>query len=225
MRLFQMHGQVFACLLLAICVAPAWGDDATPDIEQGAASPEAAVEAFLGALKKQDRKAYEAVVVQSDLAGSVFEFTVAANGFKQRMIEAYGEVGWRKFQSEEGARIRLNYNDPKFEKLEFVKEADKARAQIPGDDSELLQVVRKDGRWYVDLEASLGLESEEGSIPADGMAKALAKMTKTIVTYEAKIGDDMTVEQLDKEMGAAFFAALLSAGAKPGVRIKVNPKK
>lgn len=191
--------------------------------EPGADSPEAAAEQFVEALKKKDRKAYSSVVVSSKLGDSLFDFAVAGDRFKQKMIKAYGDVGWRKFQDSEGANIKLSYNEMKLDELEFNIEGDTATGRLSKEDGEPLKLVRQKGRWQVDLEKSFasGAPGAEG-MSANSFAEALAKMAKIIREHEDKIGDDTSVDELDKQMGAAFLGALMSAGAKPTVTVEVK---
>jgi hypothetical protein len=41
-------------------------------------------------------------------------------------------------------------------------------------------------------------------------------------SVEARVGDGIDVDQLDKEMGADFLAALVGAGANPKISIQVK---
>jgi hypothetical protein len=175
----------------------------------------------VAALKNKDRQAYDSVVVPSGFADSLFEFAVAAERFKKKMIEAQGEVGWRNFQDSEGARITLAYHDLIMEQIKFETDGDTAKGRTPEGD-EALHMVRKNGRWHFDLEASYSADPTNAGMTAQSFSEALGKMAKIIREYETKIGDT-TVDELDKEMGEAFFAALLSAGAKPKVTIHPSP--
>ena len=184
-------------------------------------SPEAVAGQFVAALKKPDRKAYDAAVESSGLADVLFDFAIAAEAFKTKMLKAYGEEGWRNFQDSEGARITLRYNDANLEQLKFAIDGDVATATLPEGGGSLL-MTRKDGRWKVDLEKSIEADAKEGDMNAKSLTEAFKGMVKTIREYEGKIGEGTTVDQLDKDMGAAFFAALLSAGAKPKVSVQVK---
>lgn len=189
--------------------------------EQGAETPDAAARQFVEALKERDRKAYAAVMLPGALADNVFEFAVAAERFKEKMIKAYGEVGWKNFQDSEGARITLAYNEMNLDDLEFKTEGDRATGSLP-EDGEVLHVARKEGRWFIDLDATFDANGKEGGMTAKSFGKALAGMTEAIRDGEKKIGEGTTVDQLDKEMGAAFLATLVSAGAKPKVSIQAK---
>jgi hypothetical protein len=184
-------------------------------------SPEAAVKQWFAALKKNDRRAYDSVVVSSGLANNLFDFAVAAESFKAKMIKAYGEVGWRNFQDAEGARITLAYHDMNVEQLKFDVEGDTAKGSL-ADGEKLLHMIRKKGRWQVDLETSFDSELKKGGMTAKSFGEAMGKMVKIIRDNESKIGGDITVDQLDKEMGAAFFAALAAAGAEPTISLRQN---
>ena len=187
-------------------------------------TPEGAARQFLEALAEQDKQAYEASTVQGDLAKNVFRFATAAESFKKKMLAAYGEVGWKNFQDDGGARIRLSYNDLKVSDLEFETEGDTAKASSAEDDEIVLRLVRKDGIWLVDLEKSLESQTQNGGLTSKSLGEAFGSMAKTMQTYEAKIGEGTTVDELDKAMGAEFLSALLEAGAKPKISVSVTPK-
>ena len=217
--MYRTHlSAAFVVVLLAVAALP-WGSIARG--EPNADTPKAAAEQFLEALKKKDRKAYSAVVVSGDLAKHLFDFAVAAERFKEKMIKAYGEVGWRNFQDSEGANIKLSYNEMKLDQIEFEVEGDTAKGRTSKDDNEPLHMVRQNGRWQVDLDASFTSGTPKG-MTAESFAKAMGQMAKIIGEYEDKIGDDTSVDELDKEMGAAFLGALMSAGAKPTVTVEVK---
>jgi|GEM_PF-5457855 len=215
----------FAIVCLAVlCLVSAGslhGEESKPAARPE--SPEAATQLFLDSLNKQDQKAFEVSVIQDDLAKSVFHFAKAAESFKKKMIAAYGEVGWKNFQDADGARVSLSYHDLKVDDLKFETEGDTAKAKGREDDELALCLVRKDGAWQVDLNQSLESQSDDNGLSAKGLADAFSSMAKTMRSYESKVGEGTSVDQLDKEMGAEFLSALLGAGAKPKISISVKP--
>jgi hypothetical protein len=166
--------------------------------ESGAKSPQAAATKFIDSLKSRDRKAYDAVVVPGGLANGVVEIVVAAESFKKKMIKAYGEEGWRNFQDSEGASITLAFQDLNPAEMKFTTQKDSAKGRLP-EGEEVLRLIAKQGRWYIDLDSSFDATSKQGGLTAKSLAKAFAGMVKTIRRYEPKIGDGLTVDSSTKK--------------------------
>ena len=94
--------------------------------------------------------------------------------------------------------------------LEVTEDGDKATVTRKDDADEPLNLVRKDGKWYIDPEGMLG---DSGEMTAEALEKRLEQTAAMVKVYEDladKAGEDgMTAEKLKAALMEAMMAAMM----------------
>ncbi|MGC9454710.1 MAG: hypothetical protein ACP5HU_07580 [Phycisphaerae bacterium] len=99
----------------------------------------------------------------------------------------------------------------KLDEAEFRIEGDKAYGTVPGDDDEMV-LIRKDGQWYMDMEAEADFPSGED---AEKMVQMFSSMADIVREKQDRIGEDgVTAESLSEELGVAMMGAMMG-GMQP----------
>jgi hypothetical protein len=168
-------------------------------------------DALLGiadALDTGDKARFLNLVETADAewAGLIFEAAVAGRAFRAYMEAAYGK------QSLEQVDLPL----PEFPgaeqlagPLDVVAVGDSAVAVLPGPDE--LSMVRKDGRWLLDLTGDEPSEAER-----EAVLRSLRTTIRAVGEVRGKIGQaGLTPQKIDDELIAALMGA---AATQPASR-------
>ena len=176
----------------------------------GAATPKDAVANLSKSYEKGDRALYLASVEVGpdgqELAGALFDLTVAMKGYRSDMEKAYGK-GAGGSRRDSGV-----LTEEELSKLEIKEEGDKATVKSP-EGGEPLKLVKRDGAWRVDM--------THMTPPADirqRMIESMKARAKAVGEVRAKIGQPgMTKEKIGQE----FLRAMV--GGDMGGRIPTPP--
>ncbi|MHC4955700.1 MAG: hypothetical protein ACYTGZ_17755 [Planctomycetota bacterium] len=190
-------------LAAAICCC----GDPTPD------SPREVIRKFAVGFESADYDAVDAVVHGDDsdraYLRSAFAFFTAARAFKARMLEVYGEDGWAQFNDNADASLTITEpRDPEvYERMDVRVQGDSAVARDPSENRPL-HLTRRDGHWFIDLRASMGLP-EARLEPETRMFNGFADLYRKKMARIGAAG--VTADSLDAEMGPEISGVILAA--------------
>jgi hypothetical protein len=134
------------------------------------------------------------------VARAMLEFTAAAYRFHRRMVDAYGQAGWDRFNDGEGISLSFAMAEESWpERIEFEEEGeDRVLASDPADPEAKAPLVREDGRWKL----AWGEAVAGRNVPG---VKVLRNLKGLVESRLDDIGEEgVTPDSLDTEMGAAF---------------------
>ena len=190
----------FVAVMVCAMVGSAKADQSTP---KGAALD------FGNALLAGDSKGIKATAVGSDADFKV----VDALGTMVSAMKKLSDAAAEKFGKDNPISASAKDMDiaAELEKSEVKEEGDTATIiNKTKDDKNPMKLVKKDGKWFVDL----------ASLPKDGMdqvvkmAPAMAKAA-TEVTAEIKSGKYKDAMEAQQALGTKMIAAMMEAGPAP----------
>ena len=169
-----------------------------------AKTPKETVLNMRDALKSNSESAFvacfDATEKQKKMLSSVFNGAQAMMDFQDAVEDAFGEEGAEKVMGAGQAFDALL--EAGTDDLEVTEDGDKATVAVKGADDDPMELVRKDGKWFIvfDEEEPSDEELEQQTKMAEAMAKVFRDMAK-------KAGEDgMTPEKLNEEMNTAMAA-------------------
>lgn len=122
-------------------------------------------------------------------------FMVKGTEFKNKVISAYGEQGWKEFNEAPGFEISVSLEFPDFREFRIEIEGDSAKVWKPENVEETMLLKRIEGEWKIDADTSfLGAE--------DSVADVFNRLVDAIKAYMPRIGEPgVTPASLSKAMG------------------------
>lgn len=195
----------WAILLALGMLAGCGGEKGTSGGGNGAETPQAAFQTFIEALKTGNKQEFLSIAQTSEtsrpVAEAIVEFAGALAEFHRKIKAAYGEEALKLFHGEEGDPFGP-FEDYDVSQLHVEQEGDRATATVPNE-KEPLDMVRKDGRWYVDLTQMLAPEDRE-------QAEQIAtQFRETAAAYHKVIPDigqpQVTAEDIQKKLAAVLI--------------------
>ena len=144
---------------------------------------------------------------QKKMLSAMSDMFQAAVGFSDAVEDALGEEGVKAVLGEESLDDMFDIGA---DDLEVTEDGDKATVTRKDDADEPLNLVRKDGKWYIDAEGMLG---DSGEMTAEALEERLEQTAAMVKVYEDmadKAGEDgMTAEKLKTALMEAMMAAMM----------------
>ena len=199
-------------------------NDSSPDVSEatGALTPGDAGLEYFFCLLAGDAEPAKKVCTNTDTFWSVCESTAnfvgSAAQFRRRFIEQYGRSAWNAFNDENHTPRRVNGGAANgsltvmeldeftwiYRELNENQSEDESSCRYPNTETELV-VIKKEGRWYVDLEKSTPMEVEQ----IESILTAFRGISTGVRQLTPAIGrEGVSPNQIDYELGRISLRAL-----------------
>jgi hypothetical protein len=172
-------------------------------------SPESTVRSFFDAMMEGDTDAVGACITGDEKVKravmGMAEYMAAMQDFRDAVIAEWGEEGWSHFTESGGAKLSIEDERDKIDRMETRVEGDRAYCALPGESDELV-LVRKDGKWYVDA----GQLASGFTGAASQSTELFSRMADMLREKQKRIGEEgITAESLDEELGRDMMKAMM----------------
>lgn len=137
---------------------------------------------------------------QEAKAGPVafIDYLCAAHEFKQAVIKAWGQQGWKPFTTSPGVKLSVDLEDKRkeFDRMKITVRDNRAECTMP-DDPQVIHVTRTGERWYIHAEDIMPVNPQQ--------AKLWRRLSKMLQEKKSRPGQPgVTPQSLDIEVGQAF---------------------
>jgi hypothetical protein len=210
-----MGKRILSSVLLTACLLPGLtGCGGKAKTAASQATPAAAARRWATCMLEFDKSGYMECLTGSKAeltaAEAFMDYLCALKDFKDAVIKAYGERGWRAFEQAGGAKLSLELADNRQQlaKAQWKVSGDSAEGRLPGE-SQVLHLTRKSGRWHIHAKDIL----TGGAGDLEKFASTWSRLGGLLREKKRRIGKaGVTAESLDKELGAEMLPILLGRG-------------
>lgn len=181
--------------------------------EEGAETPEEAVERFALGMAEQDRNQMLSVVRASDeeraAVEGMYRLSVAQRNFEEAARSEYGDTAAAIFGAPSGANGGMLAPD------EFAESLDQLEVDVQEDTAtatlgpqEQMNLVRADGRWFIDV-SGLTQDPTGESSPAE-LAEQFHGMAEVFENNLAHIdASEMSADELARKVGQEMMSVVM----------------
>jgi len=196
--------------LVLVLLAAACGNAGPDPDDYSQETPRQAVFRWAAAMYQMDKDAVLATLHGTEremaFAGDFMDFMTAIHEFREAVLSEWGSDGWRRFTDDGGAKLSYNreWKEDALRDAEIRIDGDTARLRYEG---EMLQLVRREGRWYLDA----GILSQPGQNP-----DAFPKIAAALDRARDRVGEEgVTAESLDAELGRSMLEIMMEGRGSP----------
>ena len=179
-------------------------------------TPKESLKTFFESFADGDREKFRAVTTGADsvvnIMGNMVDFAAEMKAFEKAAIDEYGENAWQEINQSGVANSMAP--DAEFKKMlenvdaaEITIDGDNASCTVPDEDP--FNLIKKDGKWFIDLDQLFGTETDTQEL--SGMSELMPQMVNAVTEVRQTIGQpNVTPQTLNEEMSKRMMTIIMS---------------